>query len=338
MTQKPYILPLFMGLLIIGSTAIYAKSPAPKASQTVFIPAPSPCHVIDVIKNQKIYLKTATKQCIQMLGQVKVTLPRDITSVDIYVDGSFWKKQKVQSFNQDDVRELMKSSTTMQNTTVIEENRFSEGGEKRAKALNQFFRSADYQSRLKEETHRIKQEVFNLPVAANAEEERTGKGRLLSSQERVYLFISSSMPMATLRNYIRDLDHIGNGNITVVMRGFINGMKQAGPTLQFVSEIMVKDPSCRVKESQCPARNINLVVDPLLFRKYSIIQVPALVYVPSQTDLDPEDSEGLGEAPPHYALLGDASLEYLLETLHQETQARSIKRLLTAFVKDGEKP
>ncbi len=335
--EKPHILLSLIALLILASTAIYAENPAPKAAQTVFIPAPSPCHVVDAIKNQKIYLKAATKQCIQMTGRVKVTLPRDITSVDIYVDGKFWQRQKVQPFNQDDVRTLMKNSTTMENTTRIEANRFSEEGEKRAKALNQLLQSDEYQARIKDETNRIKQDVFHLPVASTSGEEgNNGRRRHLSSQERVYLFISSSIPMATLRNYISDLDRIGDANITIVLRGFINGMKQAGPTLQFVSEMMVKDPSCRVKESQCPARNINLVVDPLLFRKYSIIQVPALVYVPSQASQDPEGSEGIGETPPHYSLFGDASLEYLLETLHRETKARSIKRLLTAFRKDKE--
>ena len=74
-----------------------------------------------------------------------------------------------------------------------------------------------------------------------------------------------------------------------------------------------------------------LVVDPLLFRRYGIDRVPAVVHAQGVTAEDAGLSEGdekntsIAESR---TIFGDASLEYLLEQLQRESASRSLRQLL----------
>ena len=147
---------------------------------------------------------------------------------------------------------------------------------------------------------------------------KTAQPTAMASSGRTYLFISSSVPVATLRNYARDLALTPNASM--VMIGFVGGMKQIAPTSQFISSILLKDPLCR--KASCPGYNTEVLIDPLLFRKYGITRVPALVYVPEFSKIKPADgSEGLiPQMPPHFAVYGDASLAYMREQVKKESR------------------
>ncbi len=91
--------------------------------------------------------------------------------------------------------------------------------------------------------------------------------------DRLYLFISASVPMMTLRNYARALEDIPGA--VMVMRGFVRGADRLKPTMQFVRRIRLANEDC--KGDSCALRNTAVVVDPVLFRRYGIERVPALV-------------------------------------------------------------
>ncbi len=329
------ILIILVLILILLLPGIQAKTSTMAQTHEVWINIPTPCHVVEKVKNNKIFLRKATEQCVQMVSRTKVSLKRSIKSVKIYVGKKLWQEQSIQGINLDDVRNLLKNSETIQKTTKRPESLIDPKVQKRADDLNHLFRSEEYQKKLTEETNRLKREVFNLHTdeGAQTDPENVGKQKILASSERLYLFISSSMPLKTIRNYAADFERLGDPNISMVLRGFIGGMKKAGPTLEFVSNVIVKDPECRTKEVQCPARKINILVDPLLFQKYKIKRVPALVYVPTYKTDDPDGSEGLKEAPLHYTLYGDASLRYLIEELERTTKKSSLQNLVRAFTK-----
>jgi hypothetical protein len=76
--------------------------------------------------------------------------------------------------------------------------------------------------------------------------------------------------------------------------------------------------------------SVNIVVDPLLFRRYAISQVPAVVHAKGVHPSSPEESEGLPgtSVASSTTVYGDASLEYILDLIRSETGSKSLESLL----------
>ena len=86
-----------------------------------------------------------------------------------------------------------------------------------------------------------------------------------------------------------------------------------------------------LQEGECELLPVALIVDPLLFRRYGIDRVPAVVYA---RGLKAEDS-GLSEGDTRntaiansHTVYGDANLEYIIEKLHRETGSKTLADLL----------
>lgn len=148
------------------------------------------------------------------------------------------------------------------------------------------------------------------------------KKGILSDDERIYIFISSSMPEQTIKNYIRDASKIGN-NIYLILRGGIGGIKQIMPTVLWANEMLKKNPLC---EGQCETYPVKILIDPFLFRKYSITRVPAVVYVRGLQN--PEGlSEGLNSVKVnnYWISYGDVSLTYHLKLIENQSGRKIIQ-------------
>ena len=198
--------------------------------------------------------------------------------------------------------------------------------------VDAYYRSPEFQGRLKGETARIRSELFgdasarfypdSTPPAAS------GK---LGSDERFYLFISSSLPLQTIRNYAVSVARLGDPGIVLVMRGFIDGMTKIQPTVSFIGSVLQRDPSCNLVEGECEMLPVNLVVDPLLFRRYGIDRVPAAVYArgvkAEDSGLSEGDAKNTGIAESH-TIYGDASLEFIIEQFQRETGSQTLANLL----------
>ena len=196
------------------------------------------------------------------------------------------------------------------------------------------FRSSEFQKRIQAETERLKAGQFAkvLQDYQQSEKNMTKAKGGLPVDERIYIFISSSMPAATLRNYAAALDKINDPNISMVLRGFVNGMKLFKPTLDFVSSTITKDASCDLSDKKCNAYNAAINIDPMLFSKYQITTVPAITYVQGVNMLDATMSEGktdnLTGSQESYTVYGDVSLVYALEQIRKETKAEGITKIL----------
>lgn len=159
---------------------------------------------------------------------------------------------------------------------------------------------------------------------------------ILKEDERIYIFISSSVPKETLRNYARDLDGLRQPRISIVMRGFIGGMTKVRPTLEFFRGVLFKDETC--ESDKCEAYRAPALIDPLLFRRYAIEAVPAIVYAKGVRIMDSTVSEGLGEGAEtgdYYILYGDAALEGALELINSEARSRSLDCLVWKIRRGG---
>ncbi|CAM5609515.1 conjugal transfer protein TrbC [Sphingobium yanoikuyae] len=121
------------------------------------------------------------------------------------------------------------------------------------------------------------------------------------------LFVSSSMPVSTLRNYAVQLEKVRG---VMAFRGVPGGLKKMGPMAKLTAEILRLDPGC--EGPACVMRDVQLIVDPIVFRQHAISQVPALAMIPG----DPTQAycERDDESPrAAHVVFGDSALAGLLE-------------------------
>lgn len=206
-----------------------------------------------------------------------------------------------------------------------------------AESLFRFTRSDAFQEKIQKEHQRIAERFFGATrkdedgsIAQSPEEED------LALNERFYLFVSSSMPLATLRTYAADLARLNDPRFVMVLRGFIGGAKRIGPTASFITDVLKADPGCVFGTTQeCAMRDIPFIVDPLLFRSSGILQVPAMAYLPNmKTDtLSPkEDSSSARMSDEPLIVYGDASLGYTLELMARQSGSQSLATLAAKLV------
>ena len=220
---------------------------------------------------------------------------------------------------------------------VLSANVYKREGEIEARKTFVFYESPTFQKKIMLENERLRKEVFGGSMAyykgvvpGLGKKAVNGGRERLSPNERIYLFISSSVPETTLRTYIEQIAGLRDPNVVVLIRGFIGGMKYMGPTLKFIGDLLEKDPSCGLS---CGLYGVNVEVDPLLFRRYGILQVPAVVYVPDIEVLGP-GSEGLSRnarVGKSYAFYGDAALAYSLKRINAEAKSASLAAVIKEF-------
>jgi len=136
--------------------------------------------------------------------------------------------------------------------------------------------------------------------------------------------VSSSVPVRTLRNYARDLEAMGEPRALMVMRGFVGGIRRFGPTREFLLRVLKRDPDCDHLTERCSGYDVQIWIDPLLFRRFGIEEVPAFVYVRGLSVRDPTAAESFGRA---LLLRGDVPLDYFLEVLFRETRDERFETL-----------
>jgi type-F conjugative transfer system pilin assembly protein TrbC len=121
------------------------------------------------------------------------------------------------------------------------------------------------------------------------------------------LFVSSSMPIETLRTYARQLERTGGA---FAFRGMPGGLHAVAPMAKLSAGILRLDPGC--EGPACAMRPVQIVVDPIAFRQHGIAQVPALAMVPGDPT-QPYCERGEAAPSPGPVVYGDAALTGLLE-------------------------
>jgi conjugal transfer pilus assembly protein TrbC len=122
------------------------------------------------------------------------------------------------------------------------------------------------------------------------------------------IFASFSMPIPTLRNYAAQLEKAGG---VIAFRGVPGGLSRIGPMAKLSAQILRLDPGC--EGPACAMRNVQIVVDPILFRQHGVTRVPAFAMVPGDPTLPYcERDEESGPRASHI-VYGDAALSGLIE-------------------------
>lgn len=329
------MLNLFATLIIV---VIVSLSYAYAETKKYVIDAPNPCVKVEKIEKNKVYLVRTQKECIQVIGKVQIEMDPAYKSVYTYIDGTLWKEQTLQEFNLDVIKQQMELNEKLKDNIKMPENLHKKKGEEEAQKIANVFYSKEFQENLNKETERLKQIIFNKPMEAvknyYKDMGKDAPQSKIADNERIYIFISSSVPLSTLRNYAADIDKLSGHNVFMVMRGMKDGMRYIKPTVEFVSSILKKDKSCDMTKEECAAYNAEVQIDPMLFRRYGITQVPAIVYATGVNIIDIQGSEGMDENAKvgnFYVIYGDAALDYALERINESAKSQNLDRIIKSL-------
>jgi type-F conjugative transfer system pilin assembly protein TrbC len=317
--------------LLAGSALLL--SPLSVHGATFYIDTPDLCSKLDKIEVRRVYL-VSKGDCPKSPGKLAVSLEEGTGELEIYFNGVFWKKQVLTRFDIDSIGDANDRGERLSKKLTIPKNPFERAGADRAKETSDLFNSEAFRKRVSAEEERLKREIFGGKIQEyyqGAPETAASMAGELPANERIYIFISSSMPKETLRNYVRDVAMLRDPNVKLVMRGLVGGVKYIKPTMRFVSGILLKDPACNPEKTRCERFAAGVNVEPQLFRRYGIDQVPAIVYGRNISVLDREMSEGMERnltSGEFYTIHGDVALTYALERFRSETGSRALEALV----------
>ncbi len=325
-------------LLITVLVFLYVLTVYAEKGRKVVINLPSSCYRVKRTDCKKqicrIYAEKISGECLDVETPVAVDVTGDAVKAELYLDGKYSGSQNLHEFNLDSVSGLFdRAERSLKRAENLQTCSDSEAVDK-AIALKDYFYSDEYQKRLAKEKERIKKDV--LPRLKGYKEYerayRRNQNRILKNGEKIYVFISSSIPDHVVRRYIGDIDRIGDPNIKIVMRGFVGGIRYIKPTMQYISRLLKKDEDCNPRRDKCEMYNAYVNIDPLLFRRYEIERVPAFVYVSGVKKIGPIRSEGSDKgykiSGRVYKVYGDASLEYILSYINRGAKSKSLDQLI----------
>jgi hypothetical protein len=206
----------------------------------------------------------------------------------------------------DKAREQAKAMT-------LPENIHKEVGIKAAQKSNADFRKPEFQQKIADEFNR-QADLFMPESRRNKQKEQAAKGNLAET-EKVYLFLSSSIPEASFKGYMTNLE--GVPEIVPVMKGMVGGLgkEHKEERVQWWSKVLQKDSSCeKTPEAPCELIKPAISIKPALFKQYSITEVPSLIY---------ERGDGI------FQIQGDVGLVTLLEKVNQEAKSPGLTAVIT---------
>lgn len=122
-------------------------------------------------------------------------------------------------------------------------------------------------------------------------------------------------------------------NIIIVLRGMTGKPPGIKETAKYVKNIIRKDPGC---ERKCAVYKVRFAIDPKLFEKYNITEVPVFVYDWNVKTMEPGMGRETGNKTggEYLKLKGDVSLEYALEIFRRETKEKELEKLIGKFSRE----
>jgi len=314
---------LLTGMILIVSV-IQAEA------KEAFIEMPSPCYAVEAVKYNRVYLKENEKDCDRTSKRELIQIDDGVDQVEVYAQGKLWRTQDLDKKEVDleKIEDAVEEQKKNLNTEGIKNN---DEASRRASEAVQKFHSEQYQSILNKEMARIKE---NLSNAGEKEDNKViysdaNKTRepALRRESYLYIFVSSSMPQNTIRAYAQDAALLREQNIIIVLKGMTGKPSGIKETAKYVKNIIRKDPGC---ERKCAVYKVRFAIDPRLFEKYKITEVPVFVY---DRDVKTMKSGVGGEidnktGSEYLKLEGDVSVQYALEMFRRETKENELDKLI----------
>ncbi|MFA7463823.1 MAG: type-F conjugative transfer system pilin assembly protein TrbC [Syntrophales bacterium] len=331
---------VFKFILPLMAIASLSPEEGRAVGRSVHVSTPTPCHTVERVEGSRVYLKAPEGSCIRSPGKVQVEMGESASVVSIFVDGVMWKRERVGEITSPEIREFIRRGESAADKIDLEANPHSGEGRESAEKADLFYRSDEFQNRLEMEAETITGEFFGEAAdekrtdAAEYYSDAAGRSGKLPPDERIYILVSSSVPLQTLRSYAHDVDRLRDGNIVIILRGFIRGMKKIKPTLDFIQAVRAGSEACRHGDANCGIYNAAVLIDPLIFHRYGVEEAPAFVYARKVKVRDPAMSLGAvgnAGAGDYFLLRGDVSLEYALAAINREAGSPFLDAVLDSL-------
>ena len=203
------------------------------------------------------------------------------------------------------VQQVVDQARKLSETIQVPENIHTEEGLEAARQTTEQCNAPAFQENQRNQMERIQQSK------PDQQQTRVAEARgVLTSQESVYVFLSSSMPEPMVNRYLIDIDRTGEQRLVPVMFGLPQGIENKRLNAGYFNRVMRADSGCRdTPKSRCERLAVPLRIRPELFSKYDITEVPALVYDNGQ------DS---------WSIHGEAELAYLLEKIGKMVKSTAL--------------
>jgi len=160
------------------------------------------------------------------------------------------------------------------------------------------------------------------------------KNQFLNSNEKLFIVISSSIPKETIANYFKMLEKV-NLDVTFIMRGVIGTPQKIMPTINYINDLLVKNPS-EDPSKQENRYQYNVEINPKITRRFDVKQVPAVLFIKNYNPVVQEYKDVIGSPDKdeqYWIAYGDTSIDYALEQINKKAKSEGIDRLLKAINK-----
>jgi type-F conjugative transfer system pilin assembly protein TrbC len=297
------------------------------------------CTSVSRVESGLVFLATRKGTC--KAESIPVMVDKDVFQVKVFVNDKLWQEQGLVPAAVPDMERMQAQSRSFADGIKLPDQVKNKEAAEAGKKMGTFVQSDAYQARVMAEAERIRNDILDEPgllkkFYPDGKVVTKNLGNL-GNTERVYVFISSSMPLQTLRNYANSIDKGGDRNVVFVLRGMIGGISKLLPTMDFIGSILVKDSGCLEKSLksggsiECSTYGAEVLIDPMLFLRYEIVKVPAVVYATGVKPFDADQSEGFEantQVGSSKTVYGDASLDGIIETIADNTKSKSLEALL----------
>ena len=195
--------------------------------------------------------------------------------------------------------------------------------------------SEERRKKLEEDTRRLQENAKNskgmFEVQGGQVKLRGGSGGSanagLSSGTVFYLLMSSSVPKSVWRSYADFVERAKlEDRVVFVLRGCVGGCTYIKPTLEFLQDIL-KDGDRE--------RNIGIWIDPFIFRRFGVKEVPCLVMVKGDqlvdVGLSPGRLDNLKVRGREWISCGDWSLGWHFKQLCEKSKEEDVCRLARRY-------
>ena len=190
----------------------------------------------------------------------------------------------------------------------------------RGKAKDFYKAELSYQSRKEdyEKVFKNNQDLLGYDYKALKNNKSCYSGENLGSFNH-YLFISSSVPEATLKNYNADVNKRFDDTL-IVLKGVVgNNVSKMKPTMNFILNIACDKTMDELVAEEKQCNNVRRYdINPALFKMFDIQRVPALVYTPlSYSEIMAIQSSGERIKEKDFVkIYGDMSLQYMRKQIY----------------------
>ena len=208
------------------------------------------------------------------------------------------------------VKKTIEQARKVGESLRLPENIHAQEGQEAARQTAEKFKSPVFQEKL-----RCQQAGIQGSSVAPEKSETMKADSTLATQESVYLFLSSSMPEIATNRYLADIAQTGDQRILPVMLGLPTGTGGQRGNANYFSQVMKEELSCKDKpETHCQRFQVPVRINPVLFTKYGVTQVPVLVYDNGQD---------------FWSIQGDAEFASLLEKVGKAAKSTALTRIST---------